>query len=163
MGKQIIYLSEAVDQVEMVKKGSLKSLKCPCCGQRCQVYRQKLYSTMAKFLVILVKAWEEKKDWVNVRDDPRFKGVTRNGNYAYLKHWNLVIQRPNGSDSNIRTSGMWMPSQSGIDFVYKRLSVPSHVYIFDNRVQRWEDKQFTIEDALTSKFNYAELISGKDM
>ncbi|RLC78979.1 MAG: hypothetical protein DRJ03_24360, partial [Chloroflexi bacterium] len=127
----------------LVEEGSEKGVKCPCCDQYCKIYKQKLYTTMAKFLVELVAAVEDVSDstWIDVRHDPRFLRVTRNGNYAYLLHWGLVEQQPN-LDSAKRTSGMWRPTAKGISFVKGLIDVPTHVHIFDNKIRGWATTTF---------------------
>ena len=162
-------LADARTTIEQVKAGAAEAARCPCCDQFCKLYKQKLYSTMAAFLVKLVREHEKVRQassqdqrseiWIDVRSSEYFRDVTRNGNYAYLLHWGLVRQMEN-DDPKVRTTGMWQPTIRGIDFVNGRIRVSSHVYIFDNKVQSFEETQTTIQAALGKRFDYSELMEG---
>ena len=116
---------------------------------------------MALFLLKLVKVWEKRGGWIDVRKDERFRDCTRNGNYAYLLHWGVVEQRPNEDNTAKRTSGEWKPTRKGVEYVYGREALPTHVYIFDNKVQAWEDSQAFIDASLGSKFDYEKFMRGE--
>jgi hypothetical protein len=50
-----------------------------------------------------------------------------------------------------------------MDFAYDRISVPMRVYLYDNHVVGFEEKQIRIRDALKTKenkFDYEELMRG---
>jgi hypothetical protein len=154
-------LEEARGLIEKVKSGDIDEQECPCCGQFCKLYRRRFYSAMARFLILLVQKWEKNGGgWVDVRKDISFKDCTRSGNHGFLTFWGLAIRKPNDEDPSIRTSGLWMPTPRGIAFVYKRLSVPSHVYVFNYEVQAWEDRKIYIDEALGKKYHYRDMMEG---
>ncbi len=90
-----------------------KGVRCPCCKQYVKVYRRVLGSQMARWLIWLVRTWEQTDKarygstprfafdrrfeegtdvgvWVYIRQSP-----VRGGDYAKLIHWGLVEQKPN--------------------------------------------------------------------
>jgi hypothetical protein len=133
---------------------------CPCCGQYAKEYKRKLNSRMARSIIWLVRRFRETTDWVDVaRTAPRFV-VAGGGEMAKLAHWGLIEQRMN-TDEKKRTSGVWRPTQRGIDFVQERCSVPSHVYLYNNEVRGWAGTKTDIRAALGKRFDYAELMGWK--
>ncbi len=83
----------------------------------------------------------------------------RGGDYAKLVHWNLIEQKPKDrGDTTRRDSGLWRPTFKGLDFAHQRCVVPSHVYLYDNILQKSEDTQINIVDALGKHFDYRELM-----
>jgi hypothetical protein len=138
---------------------------CPACDQNCKVYKRKLNSGMAAALCWMVK--EYSGDWINVPESaPRFVLVTKE--YATLRHWGLVEKMP--CDSGLEdeadqavvaasgVTGMWRPTNRGIEFVNRRLRVPRHVFLYNNRLLRFSDEDTDIVEALGDHFDYEELM-----
>ena len=130
-------------------------VNCPCCNQFCKLYRRKLNSNMARFLISLFEAWYDQgqKGWVHYKQ-LKFTGR----DYPYLKMWNLAetpIVTPSGAK---KMSGLWRPTERGIDFVLQRITVPSHVNHHRKNVFGFEDAQVSINAALGRHFNYGELM-----
>lgn len=139
---------------------------CPCCEQYVKVYKRALNAQMARWLIWLVRCYRQSvlasdgndsiKQWVDIKGSP-----VRGGDYAKLVHWALVEHKRNEKDATRKDSGLWRPTQRGVDFVFRRCSVPSHVYLYDNRRLNWDDntiRQVTVVDCLDKKFNYEELM-----
>lgn len=128
--------------------------KCPCCDQFARRYKRKLNSDMARSLILIVDEYlHEPHDtsWVDIQEID-----VRGGDYAKLRHWGLLESRPNDDDTK-RTSGLWRPTELGIDFAQGRARMPSHVYIYNNKVDGFTDSTITIREALGDAFDYAEL------
>lgn len=158
-----------------------KGARCPCCKQYVKIYKRTLGSQMARWLIWLVRTWEHADKarygstprfsfdrrfeegtthgvWVDIRQSP-----VRGGDYAKLIHWGLVEQKPNDNTKHngavdTRDSGYWRPTFKGIDFVKRSITVPSHVYLYDNIKLDEEKRMITIDDALGKKYSYAELM-----
>lgn len=130
---------------------------CPCCGRTGKIYSRKLNSGMALVLIRLFTLGAHER-WVNVKEI--FPSVTqRGGEWARMKFWLLVTPRDHRTrDENPR--GDWMLTPWGVDFVRGRISVPRHVYLWDNVPQGFSPETTTIQESLGDTFNYAELMSG---
>jgi hypothetical protein len=133
---------------------------CPACGQNCKVYKRKLYSNYALFLVTLVRAWAESQDdWIHYKD---CKFTSRD--YSYLQKWGLIKSKPVDAKSKGSSSGYWKPTQRGVAFANGRMDVPSHVYLWDNEIRTeygvdgFTDVYVSITDALGDGFDYDELM-----
>lgn len=140
-----------------------KGAHCPCCKQHVKIYRRPLGSQMARWLIWLVRVYEALPDlpkghngirgWIDIRESP-----VRGGDYAKLVHWDLAENRAN-VDPELRTSGLWRPTPKGIDFVQRRIVVPSHVELYDNHPLGFSEEMIGIDAALGKWFNYEELMN----
>lgn len=137
---------------------------CPCCGQYCKVYHRTLNSAMAQFLIWLVLEYEKRTScvsgnvWINVNDGPLIQNRKGGGDFAKLRYWGLIEQMAN-EDETKRTSGYWRPTQTGIDFVYDKVTVPKKVRLYLNEPIGFAEERVTIQNALGTKFNYQELMA----
>jgi hypothetical protein len=130
---------------------------CPCCGQHAKVYKRKLNTEMAVWLIWLAKQFTIQPDWVDVKET-RLRG----GDYGKLVHWGLAVQCTNENPKK-RTSGLWKPTELGLQFARGAISVPSHVYLYNNEVKGFSDTSTTIREALGNRFNYSELMGLTDL
>lgn len=135
--------------------------RCPCCKQFTKVYKRRLGSHMARWLIWLVQRWLQiggPEVWIDIKDSP-----VRGGDYAKLIHWGLVVHKAKDEeDTERRHSALWRPTADGIDFVMGRIRVPSHVYLYDGLPIRAHDeavREITTVEALGKKFSYAELMA----
>jgi hypothetical protein len=154
--------SRLEDARDYVDENLMEGVHCPCCGQFCKIYKRKLNCTMSACIIGLVKTFERTEDWVYVGDIPLRGGNAKEagGELAKLAHWGLIEEMPN-EDETKRTSGFWRPTERGVEFVYCRISVPSHVYIYDNDPLRFTRKLVDIVATLGKKFNYRELMEAR--
>lgn len=147
--------SDAVRQVTMCLEGD--GGECPCCGQNLKVYRRKLNANMARFLIRLVRRFKETQDWVKYTDI-RTDGEGRD--YSYITKWGLAITAPATRSQDKKDSGLWKPTEKGIKFAQRLLKVPSHVFLYDNKVIGWEQDPVDVQGALGSKWSWQELMNG---
>lgn len=133
-----------------------EGIVCPCCGQYCKLYRRALNAQMARFLIWLVREFEARPRWIDWHEAP---SILRGGDYAKLQYWGMIENCPNDNPGQ-RTSGLWRPTELGVEFAHMRRRAASHAYVFNNSVVRFEDQYITIEDALGEHFNYRELMRG---
>ena len=130
---------------------------CPCCGQLCKVYRRAFNSAMTQGLIWLVQQAGSSPDWVDVPlQAPAW--LTRSRELPKTRYWSLIEEKPN-ADPTKRCSGLWRPTAKGVDFVFSRTRIPSHVYLFDNTVSGFEEKTVAIRDTLGKAFDYSELMA----
>ena len=130
-------------------------VNCPCCKQRCKIYKRKLNANMALFLCSLVALSGAEREWVHYRN---IRFTSRD--YSYLKHWGLVEECDPG-DTTKRTSGIWRPTPQGIAFARGEIEVISHVHLYNNvAYDVGHTERIGIIDALGDKFDYQELMRG---
>ena len=124
---------------------SATGARCPCCRQFVKVYRRKLNSSMARWLIRWHRATE---------GDCQFHKSSiihsSSGEWGVLRNWTLI--EPNDDWS------MWRQTEIGRLFVENRAVVPSHAVIYDNRCLRVEGDSISIVRSLGRKFDYNELM-----
>lgn len=147
-----------------------KGATCPCCHQFVKQYRRPLNKSMAYVLLLIARYYRrvevKSDDWLHVPSyvaevavgNPRRAAAVR-GDWAKLKLWGLIEERPGErKDGNPRV-GYWRLTERGRQFVDRKVKVASHVYIYNGEpLQRVVEEQITIDDALGTDFNYAEIM-----
>lgn len=125
---------------------------CPCCGHVERVWRKNIVSTAAASLVRLVLIYED--EYLHL---DQFTVLAKDRNFSQLYLWGLAMPKKN-QDSAKRASGMWRPTKKGIDFVYKKITLPKYIITRSNQVLRFEGHQVDIINVLGQKFDYATLL-----
>jgi hypothetical protein len=138
-------------------KKSRKGLRCDCCGRLVKVYPRALNSEMARFLLLLVRAYKTYPRFYSMRDlFPKDHKATSEG--TYLLHWGL-IEKSDGTNSAMAPAGTYRPTEKGLRFVHGLERVPTHAHVIPpNKLVGWSDKTTDIKQALGKKFNYDELM-----
>ena len=137
-----------------------KGVVCPCCGQFAKRYRRSIHAQMAAWLICLVRVWEREQDWVDVKTLP-----ARGGDYGKLVLWGLARLRPNPNDPSKRTSGLWLPTTTGVEFAHRRLRISKYVYVYNGAVDTragaggFDDPLIDVVEALGERFDYEELMN----
>lgn len=131
---------------------------CPCCHQRVKLYRRRLHSEMALFLIKLVKAYQAEQRGYSTRELlPATSKSSTDG--AFLTRWDLVEGEPSMNSSGAK-KGIYRPTRKGIEFAQGRISVPSHVHILCGKTVGFSEAPIYISQCLGRRFNYAELMHG---
>lgn len=135
-----------------------EGMRCPCCSQYARRYRRKFNSTMSRSLLWLVNHWSESGvAWVDVpRNAPRW--LVRSNQLPTVRWWGL-LQRAPSDDPKVKHSGLWAPTQAGIDFALGRTHIPSYATTYGGEVL-WLDGQLsTIYETLGRHFDYEEIMN----
>ena len=134
--------------------------RCPICNQNVKMYKKKVDSQMAFFLIKLHRLTKKYplQNYFHVSDDINVT-LKVGGSWAKLRYWELIEEQPKDSnDTEKRTSGMWRISQKGMMFVEGNLSIPKYVKLYNQTFYGYEGERVSIQDALSSKFSYRELM-----
>jgi hypothetical protein len=129
-----------------------KGVECPCCTQFVKLYKRKLNSQMARFLINLYVLDRDRKtayaNWFSTR---QIAGGTHKASSdgSYLIKWGLVRRK----DAHYQITHL------GILFVEGRATAYKYALIFNNDLYRLEGEEISILDALGSKFDYQELMT----
>jgi hypothetical protein len=134
-------------------------INCPCCGQFAKRYRRKLNSGIAAWLLVLVRLYRETAGWAHTRDVIQcgiFRLSSAHGSgqaQSLLPHWGLIEAHPG------KNTGLWRPTELGLDFAFGTAQVQCRVIIYNNACEGLEGDRISIHDALGDKFDYAELMN----
>jgi hypothetical protein len=148
-----------------------KGATCPCCNQFVKLYDRKLNKSMAYVLLLIARYYrrvEVKPDaWLHVPSyiaevaigNPRRAAAVR-GDWAKLKYWGLIEEKPDVRADGSSRVGYWRLTQLGRQFVAREVKVPARVFVYNGEpLHRDVEEQITIDDALTTEFSYAEIMS----
>lgn len=146
-----------------IKDGLDAGCSCPCCGQYIKRYRRCLNSGMAQALIWIVRQHRKKVGsgeggWVAVNLDAPPQ-VLRNREWGRLEDWGMIQEKEN-ADPAKKESGLWMPTEYGVEFACNRARAWRRMHYVDGKVVGNDLEQITIVDALGEGFNYQELMQG---
>ena len=126
---------------------------CPCCNRWGKIYPRQFNSSMARALIWLVGTSQE---WTDVPNTAP-KWLTRTNQLPTVRWWGLAVGRES-EDPAIKDSGMWRPTQRGIDFARGRVSVPKKVYTYNAEVLRFGKEHIRIAEAFKTRFDYEQVM-----
>lgn len=145
-GDNLTTLKEAKD---FLRQSRGAGVDCPCCDQYVKLYKRPLTSEMANVLCELVILYNERRDWIPVKDLS-----TRGGDYAKLLWWELIeFEKP--KHGSARASGGMKPTVLGLKFALRRAKVPAYVLLYNNRMLGYDGDQIDIDQV--PNFSYSEI------
>jgi hypothetical protein len=150
--------SKIADAHKFIKENREDGCICPCCGKVAKVYKRKLNSGMCIELITLYKL--TKRSATNTFfHHTKFAKVT-GGEISKLVNWGLVVEKTKDDEdiTNDRISGYWKITKKGINFVENRITVKSHVYLYNNELLGFSSLNANIIDCLGKKFSYHKLM-----
>jgi len=145
-----------------------KGATCPCCHQFVKLYKRPFNKSMAYVLLLMACYFrgDQVEEWLHVpsyiaemtADRPRRAAAVR-GDWAKLKLWGLIEEKPELRDDGSPRVGYWRLTQLGRQFVARQVKVPSHVFIYNGApLHRTVDAMITIDEALGTEFSYEEIM-----
>lgn len=140
--------------------GVVEDMQCPHCGHTSRTYRRPITSSMARWLIALVRRYEKEPRWYSVGEPWSLLIGSGTGDTAKLLYWGLIKSAQNDNPKK-RTSGLWQPTREGFAFVYNALRVPSHALIRDGNLIGLVGHEVSIAVCLGNKFDYSALMAGE--
>lgn len=143
---------------EYLRRNFEKGARCPCCGQNVKLYKRKLTSAMAYALILIKKSGHKGffhvENYLKDQDCPS----SIRGDFAKLSLFGLIERHVGKREDGSNRNGHFRITDAGMDFVSGKMSVKSHVHIYNNIVMGFSDTTITIREALGKKFDYQELM-----
>lgn len=143
-----------------------KGCTCPVCNQNVKLQKYSISAETAKCLLTLYKLnkkYPEKK-WFHVAKDIKIS-ITVSGSFAKMRYWGLIEQQEKSENvTHKKTSGMWCITDKGIDFVLMKIKISKFIKTYNQKfygfaeVKSEKDKDVSISDTLSTKFNYQDLL-----
>lgn len=154
-------MSESLDDArERVIRGreTTDGIVCPCCDQFVKVYKRRIKAMEAAWLCKLVRQYQREQRYYHIDEMRPFS----RGDEAKLLHWGLIVDKLT-EDTQKRRSGLWIPTEKGIDFVHGRTRVVKHLFLFNQEPLGFADPTDTvsIRDCLKVAFDYEKLMNGE--
>jgi hypothetical protein len=125
-----------------------------------RTYRRPITSSMARWLIALVRRYEKEPRWYSVSEPWSLAIGSGTGDTAKLLYWGLIKSAQNDNPKK-RTSGLWQPTREGFAFAYEALRVKSHALIRDGELIELVGHEVNIRQCLTTKFDYTALMAGE--
>jgi hypothetical protein len=83
----------------------------------------------------------------------------RGGDFAKLRHWQLITQRiARRSDGSARV-GWWCLTETGALFVQNRCEVSRYIWFVNNAPTRYSNETIDIAGSLGTRFDYRSLFT----
>lgn len=130
---------------------------CPVCDRWGRIYPRGINKTMAHSLLWLCSAKKNEDGWVDVPTDGP-KWLLRSNQLPTLRWWDLVESCEN-DDPKKKSSGMWRPTQKGIDFAMGKILVNKKVFTYKGEVEGKSDEMTSIEECFDDVFDYSEIMN----
>jgi hypothetical protein len=124
---------------------------CPVCDRSGVIYTCGLNYTKARSLIWLCAASTSERSWVMVpQTAPR--EVVRSNQLPSLHWWGLV------ESSGLRT-GLWRPTELGFAFLNREVKLPTALFIYNNAVQGYSNKNISIAECFKDTFEYQDAMN----
>jgi hypothetical protein len=137
-----------------VNEHSDHGVVCPCCGQRAQVYRRAITSTMAQQLITCYRAAGIDRPF----HLPTVLG--HGGDAAKLSYCGLLVEDVRPRDDGGR-AGWWVVTALGGDFARGLITVPRHALVYNGALLRTDGDPVSIVQCLGKRFNLRALLAGE--
>lgn len=133
-----------------------KSVKCPCCQRKLQVYKRPLNTGMAYSLLWMHLKSGDQYPWIDV---PKVAPVEiiKDRQFDKLEKWAFVKRKIRQGNQG-KIAGLWCITEQGKAFAEGRLKAPSYAYIYLGEVLRFGEVKIDIVDALRPRYDYAQLM-----
>ena len=133
LDEDLISIAVAQKKKELqAKRKQSGGSRCPCCEQYVKEYKRTLSANMCNFLQSLVvkSAMDQANGgdgWVHFKDC-----AYGSHDYPYVRDW-LLAERAPSTSTKKKSSGMYRPTQLGVDFVFGRAQVPKYIYTYNGK------------------------------
>lgn len=137
-----------------------KGCICSACGQNVKMYKKKIDSLMAVYLIKLYKLSNGSSGkYFHVENDLDVP-LKVGGSWAKLRWWGLIEEQAKDElNTTSRTSGYWKITERGIHYAKGEITLPKYVKLYNGKCRGSEGKKTTIQESLGDKFNYQELMN----
>lgn len=137
-----------------LREHAAKGERCPCCTQFVKIYERKIGAGMANALIIMYN--HAGQEWFRM---PNISHRWKNRDESNLKYWKLIVESTEKREDGGR-AGWWQVTDLGVRFIYDDLRLPKYARTYDNRLLKYHGEELGILDALSTKFNYRDLMDG---
>lgn len=132
---------------------------CPVCDRWGKVYKRNINKTMAVSLIWLCKQ-ELKDGWIDVPARAP-KWLVASNQLSTLKWWGLVERNEPSEKGSTKFSGLWKPTQKGIDFSLNKTTLPKSVYTYNDKVEDYGSEEIYIEQCFDEYFDYQDVMNNQ--
>jgi len=140
---------------DRLKKG--ECMDCPVCGRLTKIYKRRLHTSIALQLIQLYRLGGA-SEFVHA-SQLIGEGVAGAGDFTKAKYWNLIEPMHVVPDSGKKSSGYWMLTLDGKQFVEGERAIQEFALLYDDKVLEFSGRMVSIDECLGEKFDYSALMS----
>ena len=146
-------------QTSLIFPDRSKGYNCPCCNQFVKEYCRTFNSNMAIALLFLYR--NAYRGYIHLENEMIEQGHKRCGDASYLRHYGLIEPLTGKREDGSKRNGYYKITGRGMLFCELKTTVQENFLIFNNSLEGFKGKEITIIDALGTKFDYQNLMTGK--
>lgn len=129
---------------------------CPCCKRVARIYRRKVHSNMVRGLIAMYRAGAA-DDYVHA---PTVNRSSANVDTAKNVYWGLIEEAPEKREDGGR-AGWYRLTPLGVDWLLGRATIPTFAVTYADRLLGHDGPPRSVQEALGTKFDYADLMAGR--
>ncbi len=148
-------LNEARIFVEQGKRTN-DGVICPCCDRFAKLYDRYATAAMTYALILIYK--KNKTNWLHVTKFLTKEGISAGRDVVTFCHWHLMEKKEGGKKDGNPSRGVFRITENGVLFIYDKITIPKYCFLYNDKVDHFSAEQITIQEALTEKFSYSDLI-----
>lgn len=145
------------DSRAFVYRNLEKGTTCPCCDRPVKLYDRPIREGLAKVLIWMTKKWLESGEWVDVHGEAPREYIKNFRDFTILRHWGLIVKKES-DDSKKKNSGLWRPTELGIQFHRNEISVPKIAILYNNKPVDFSEEKIKISDTFGEYFDYEAIM-----
>ena len=134
--------------------------RCPCCDQFAKIYKRKLPRAT---VLVMIRLWRRNEGrwyvFVPKMLDTMTGTAAHGGDGTKGQLWGLMEQRVGVRDDSSTRVGWWRLTDLGREFVQGNVKVPKYAHVYNGYCLKTSGPDWSIRQALGTKFNYDELMS----
>ena len=130
---------------------------CPCCERFMKINRVGMTRAMLKILLWMMK--HHYREFVHIPSAAP-PWILRSNCIGKMRHWRFVDRQANEDNPMVHKSGVYRITETGIQFAYNQLMVPSAVYIYDDEIWAWDDEHIDAAETMRRPFNFEDVRNG---
>jgi hypothetical protein len=136
-----------------------EGVTCPCCDQYAKLYRRTITATMARSL-ILIDRWcrAHPSEWLHIPSYLTQLRANATNDAALLRHWGLIEGQGGEREDGSKRVGFYRVTELGHAFANRAAQVPCYALLYSQELLGLTGEPVGIEEALGTRFNYAELM-----
>lgn len=157
--KEIKNFTTIQEGKDYIRKNINGGVICACCEQVIRITKSTPTKKAISSLCNLVMQFQKNQTPLHIT---KFYVDIKDRNFPWLVWWELV-KRVDNIDETKRTSGIYYPTQKGIDFVFNKIKIHKYVNRLMGNIIGYDEPLIGIHDVLLNKkgeyfFNYSKFL-----
>lgn len=141
---------------EFLRENYEEGCLCPACNQTVKLYKRKLTANMVLPLLMIYK---NGNGYVHVIELLRDHKLPDSRDWALLRHWGLISEKPKDTEDGKKSTGYWCITERGKRFARNEIELPESCNMYNKQIYGFALERINIRQAIANKFDYDELMN----